>query len=94
MLGGVLIKCLKLEIRGMMRLCLSMSFVGLLVGAGFFINCDETSFAGITVSYVGQVLPPLLYIQSDVKLWFVIEYEQFLDTCISVFHFLQKSRRQ
>ena len=50
-LGGVLIKCLKLQIRGMMRLCLLMSFVGLLVGAGFFINCEETSFAGITVQY-------------------------------------------
>lgn len=50
-LGGVLIKCLKLGIRGMMRLCLLMSFVGLLVGAGFFINCEETSFAGINLSY-------------------------------------------
>ncbi|XP_062619920.1 solute carrier organic anion transporter family member 4A1-like, partial [Saccostrea cucullata] len=50
-LGGLLIKCLRLGMRGMMRLCLLMSFVGLLVGAGFFINCEETSFAGITVSY-------------------------------------------
>ncbi|KAK3093809.1 hypothetical protein FSP39_020494, partial [Pinctada imbricata] len=53
-LGGFLIKCLKLRLRGMLRLCFLMSFLALLVGAGFFINCPESEFAGLTNSYPGD----------------------------------------
>lgn len=50
--GGVFIKCFKLGICGMMRLCLLMLFMGLLVGVGFFINCEEISFVGINLLYI------------------------------------------
>lgn len=50
-LGGILIKCFKLEVRGMTRLCSLMAIVSLVIGAGFFINCDEKPFAGLSSPY-------------------------------------------
>ncbi|CAC5400498.1 SLCO4A [Mytilus coruscus] len=49
--GGVLIKCFKLQVRGMTRLCCLMALLSLAIGTGFFINCEEKSFAGLSASY-------------------------------------------
>ena len=50
-LGGVLIKSFKLQFRGMTNLCSLLALIALLIGAGFFINCDEQAFAGLSMTY-------------------------------------------
>ena len=52
-LGGVLIRCFKLQVRGMTRLCSLMAVVSMIIGAGFFINCEEKTFAGLSSPYTG-----------------------------------------
>ncbi|KAJ8308424.1 hypothetical protein KUTeg_013298 [Tegillarca granosa] len=59
-LGGVLIKIFKLNLKGMVRLCSMMSFLALLVGAGFFINCPDVNFAGVTQPYmINGIMDPM-----------------------------------
>ncbi|XP_053378274.1 solute carrier organic anion transporter family member 4A1-like [Mercenaria mercenaria] len=50
-LGGVLIKRFKFGVVGMVRLCVLMSLLAIVIGAGFFIGCPEIEFAGVTTSY-------------------------------------------
>ncbi|XP_033734178.1 solute carrier organic anion transporter family member 4A1-like isoform X2 [Pecten maximus] len=50
-LGGILIKCFKLEAKGMLRLCVLLSVLAIAVGGGLFINCPEFQFAGLNQPY-------------------------------------------
>lgn len=50
-LGGILIKCFKLEAKGMLRLCVLLSVLAIAVGAAVFINCPEFPFAGLNQPY-------------------------------------------
>lgn len=50
-MGGIVIRKLRLQLTGMMRLCLIMLFLGALASGGFFIHCEQQPFAGINVGY-------------------------------------------
>ncbi|XP_021361731.1 solute carrier organic anion transporter family member 4A1-like [Mizuhopecten yessoensis] len=58
-LGGILIKCFKLEAKGMLRLCVLLSVLASAVGGGVFINCPEFQFAGLNQPYYpgGEINP-------------------------------------
>ncbi|XP_060063073.1 solute carrier organic anion transporter family member 4A1-like [Ylistrum balloti] len=65
-LGGVLIKCFKLEAKGMLRLCVLLSIMAIAVGGGLFINCPEFHFAGLNYPYYpGEEINPTDNLESS-----------------------------
>ncbi|XP_069117272.1 solute carrier organic anion transporter family member 4A1-like isoform X2 [Argopecten irradians] len=65
-LGGVLIKCFKLEAKGMLRLCVLLSIMAIAAGGGLFINCPEFQFAGLNQPYYpGDTINPTDVLESS-----------------------------
>ncbi|XP_029635260.1 solute carrier organic anion transporter family member 4A1-like [Octopus sinensis] len=50
-LGGVLVRMLKLKVRGIIRMCLGLSTVLLVLMLIFLLRCQNNSFVGINVPY-------------------------------------------
>ncbi|GAB1606686.1 solute carrier organic anion transporter family member 4A1-like [Argonauta hians] len=50
-LGGVLVRLLKLKVRGIIRMCLGLSSILLLLMLIFLVRCQNNSFVGINIPY-------------------------------------------
>ena len=49
--GGIVCRCFKLKVKGMLRFCVGASVVGLLFTPLFWAKCDSPEFAGLDVPY-------------------------------------------
>lgn len=52
--GGLVCRCLKLKVKGMLKFCVGASTVGLLFTPLFWAKCDPPQFAGLDVGYMGR----------------------------------------
>lgn len=50
-LGGYLVKRLKLQCSGIIKLCIWVTVFSLLFSASFILSCPNLTFAGLTQSY-------------------------------------------
>ncbi|XP_071507212.1 solute carrier organic anion transporter family member 4A1-like [Diadema antillarum] len=54
LVGGLLVRCLKLDFRGMVKFCIVCLTVSLLSLLIFITSCPNIDFAGVTVTYDGK----------------------------------------
>lgn len=52
LLGGLLVKKLKLKVRGIIRMDLIVAIIALIFGCLFFIQCPQMQMAGVTSEYI------------------------------------------
>uniref|UniRef100_K1RCR9 Solute carrier organic anion transporter family member n=1 Tax=Magallana gigas TaxID=29159 RepID=K1RCR9_MAGGI len=52
LLGGLLVKKLKLKVRGIIRMDLIVAIIALIFGCLFFIQCPKMQMAGVTSEYI------------------------------------------
>ena len=52
LLGGLLVKKLKLRVRGIIRMDLIVAIIALIFGCMFFIQCPKVQMAGVTSHYI------------------------------------------
>lgn len=52
--GGFLIRCLKLKIRGQLRACVVLSLICALLVLSFLMRCSDIYIAGVTSPYNNQ----------------------------------------
>ncbi|XP_078666151.1 solute carrier organic anion transporter family member 4C1-like isoform X1 [Branchiostoma floridae x Branchiostoma belcheri] len=57
-LGGVIMKWMKLKCRGMLRLCIILGGVCLALYLVFLVQCPNTPFAGVTQRYTNSSMDP------------------------------------
>lgn len=51
-MGGLLVKKLKLKVRGIIRMDLIVAITALIFGCLFFIQCPKMQMAGVTSEYI------------------------------------------
>ncbi|XP_022324180.1 solute carrier organic anion transporter family member 4A1-like [Crassostrea virginica] len=54
LLGGLLVKKLKLRVRGIIRMDLIVAIIALIFGCMFFIQCPKVQMAGVTSHYISK----------------------------------------
>ena len=54
LLGGVIVRVMKLEVTGMLRLCVVCVTSAVLLGFAFLAKCPDTDLAGLDTSYFNE----------------------------------------
>ena len=49
--GGLVCRCFKLRVKGMLRFCIALTTISGLLCLLFLVKCSKVPFAGITVPY-------------------------------------------
>lgn len=65
LLGGLLVKKLKLKVRGIIRMDLIVAIIALIFGCLFFIQCPKMQMAGVTSEYITK---GSVFLLNDVQL--------------------------
>lgn len=67
-LGGVISTCMKLKVRGMAKLCMTVSVAMIILNAALWIKCDQEKLAGITLQYSDTLVQYFVILKHFIKL--------------------------